>query len=85
MKSFDQRIYREEFRAKRQPKAKRGPYKCRGLTKDRKAYAAAYYRQRLKKGLCSHCGKPNQDRPGKTICGTCHERSNDQRQATASE
>ncbi len=70
MKSFDQRIYREEFRAKRQPKRKRGPYNCRGLTKDVKAYRAAYYRQRREKGICNNCGRKS-DRPKKSTCSTC--------------
>jgi hypothetical protein len=50
---------------------KRGPYACRGLTKDRKAYAAAYYRQRVDSGKCHCCGKMNKDRAGKVTCGKC--------------
>lgn len=53
---------------------KRGPYACRGLTKDRKAYGAAYYRQRVDDGLCHCCGKPNKDRAGKVTCGKCQEK-----------
>jgi hypothetical protein len=75
MKSFDQRIYREEFRAKRQPKKKRGPYKCKGLTKDWKAYKRAYYLARLKNGICTSCGNPNPDSPNRTTCGTCRARA----------
>lgn len=74
MKSFDQRIYREEFRAKRQPKKKRGPYKCQGLTRDWKAYKRAYYASRIKNGICTSCGKPNPDSPARTTCGTCRAR-----------
>jgi len=50
---------------------KRGPYACRGVTKDRKAYAAAYYRQRVDAGKCHCCGMPNKDRAGKVTCGKC--------------
>ena len=50
---------------------KRGPYACRGVTKDRKAYASAYYRQRVDAGKCHCCGKMNKDRAGKVTCGKC--------------
>jgi hypothetical protein len=49
----------------------RGPYKCRGISKS-PDYARNYYAARKAAGICTQCGKPNKDRPGKTRCGECH-------------
>ena len=55
---------------------KRGPYKTRGVSKDRPAYYKRYYAERIAAGICTCCGGKNETRPGKSQCEECRTKNN---------